>query len=409
MNARTRILPLALVFVSLLLASCADKAVVPPPPQVVAPAPLPAQDWGRPLFHYATNRNVLDAATGNARYGGVRSREMSYGELRFSATGGGADGADLYRVNVSLDRVTRQTQARFLADIERAAARTPGREVLLFIHGFDNTFEDAAKAGARIGVGIGFTGAMVFYSWPSAGSPTAYLADRNNAYWAVHGLKELLASLTASPWVGRVSVVVHSMGNEVFIRAYGELAGECAGGAARGECADLRKVRAIVLAAPDMDREIFLDQYAARLSSLGARVALYASRADMALAASALVQGGDYERLGKNVLCIPGMHVTDVSDVKTDLFGHSWISQSRSVLQDLRCTLAEGCNRYAAGLLQEMVCPSSLRYALPGVDAGDNRATSGVSYWRLVVPQAGTPAPPPASAFGVKLPSFLSN
>lgn len=409
MNTRALHLVLALVLVTL-LSACMGKSPAPPvpPPVVQAPEPLAPQDGRRPVFYYATNRSVLDSGSGgaSARFGASRSREMSYGELKTGATGGAADGSDLYRVNVTLDRVTRMTRARFLSEIERAAARTPGREVVLFIHGFDNGFEDAARTCARIGVGIGVSGAMVLYSWPSAGSATAYLGDRNNAYWAVHALKELLSDLTASQWVGRLSVVAHSMGNEAFIRAYSELAGECAG--AKGACADLRKLRAIVLAAPDVDREIFLDQHAARLASLDARVVLYASRADMALAASTLVQGGDYERLGKNVLCIPGIHVTDVSEVKTDVLGHSWISQSRAVLQDLRCSLAEGCNRYATNLLREVSCPAALRYALPGVGAGDNRATSGVSYWQLTVPQNGGSAPTSAS-FGIKLPSFLSN
>jgi len=245
---------------------------------------------------------------------------------------------------------------------------------------------------------------MVLYSWPSLGSPASYLADRNNAYWAVHALKELLTDLTASQWIGRVSVVVHSMGNEVFIRAYSELAGECAN--TKNGSAALRKVRAIVLAAPDVDREIFLDQHADKLTSLDARVVLYTSRADMALTASALVQGGDYERLGKNVLCIPGLHITDVSNVKTDILGHSWISQSRAILQDLRCSITEDCNRYATGLLREVSCPASLRYALPNAGAATTRATSGESYWQLAVPQSGSGAPTSAG-FGFNLPSFL--
>lgn len=403
----------ALLVAALMLAvsACADKQPAPlpvPPPQVQTPAPLPAQDWRKPVFYYATNRNV-QSANGNAQYGGLRSRETSYGELRTSASGGQADGSDMYRVHVGLDRVTRMTRTRFLGEIERAAARTPGREVLLFIHGFDNTFEDAAKTATRVGVGIGFSGAMVLYSWPSAGSPAAYLADRNNAYFAVHALKELLTDLTASPWVGRVSVVVHSMGNEAFIRAYTELAGECRG--ERAACTELRKVRSIVLAAPDVDREIFLDQHAAKLTSLGARVVLYASAADMALTASALMQGGDYERLGKNVVCIPGIHVTDVSGVKTDVLGHSWISQSRAVLQDLRCSVTENCNRYASGLLREMICTPGMRYAMDDANPGADRATQGTSFWQLMVPNTGSGAPSSAG-FNLRLPSlpsFLSN
>lgn len=410
MNTRTLLRTLAFVLLPLFVVACADKAPLPvplpvPPPVVQAPAALPAQDWRKPVFYYATNRNPREGANGSAQFGGQRSRRMSYGELRTTASGGQADGSDMYRVNVSLDRVTRMSRASFVAELERAAARTPGREVMLFIHGFDNTFESAAKTAARVGVGIGFTGATVLYSWPSEGSATSYLTDRNNAYFAVHALKELLADITASPWIGRVSVAVHSMGNEAFIRAYTELAGECKG--AQAGCVDLRKVRAIVLAAPDVDREIFLDQHAAKLTSLDARVVLYASRADMALAASALMQGGDYERLGKNVVCIPGLHVTDVSNVKTDVLGHSWISQSRAVLQDLRCSLSEGCDRYATGLLKEMTCSPSVRYPVAGAGAPSSRATSGTSYWQLNVTNGGSGAPTSAG-FGFSLPSFLT-
>jgi hypothetical protein len=103
----------------------------------------------------------------------------------------------------------------------------------------------------------------------------------------------------------------------------------------------------------------------------------------MALAASALVQGGDYERLGKNVLCVPGLNVTDVSEIKTDFLGHSWISDSRAVLTDLRCSITEGCNRYASTQLKESLCPAESKYYLPGAEKRD-KATNGDFYWRLV-------------------------
>jgi esterase/lipase superfamily enzyme len=405
-RARFPRLPLALAALLVLLAllsACAQKAL--PPSAVAAPvtaslpeAPQPAspQNWFRPSLFYATSRNVLDAGSParSARYGGQRSRETSYGECRLSLAGTGAGAADRMDVRVGLEHASRITRARFLGELERAAARTPGREVLLYVHGFDNSFEDAAKAATRIIHGVGFQGAALLYSWPSAASAAGYLQDRNNAYWAVHYLKELLSDVLAARFVDRVNVVVHSMGNEVFIRAYSELADECA----RAGNGDLKKIRNIVLAAPDVDREIFLDQHALKLMSQGARIVLYASRSDMALAASALVQGGDYERLGKNVVCIPGLSVTDVSDVRTDLFGHSWIGDSRAVLTDLRCLLTDGCNRYAGKLLQEYICPANAQYFLAAPDSTD-RATSGKSFWRLNV----TDSAPGPSLGGYKL------
>jgi esterase/lipase superfamily enzyme len=401
---------LAALCLVLLLCACAEKAPTPPPPppapEVQAPPPLAPQDWRHPVFYYATNRNLDGIQSDGAHYGGGRWRETSYGQLLTSASAGASDGTDLYRVNVGLDRVTRMTSTRFYSDVERAAARMPGREALVFIHGFDNGFTDAALTTARIAAGVGFEGAVILYSWPSAGNPAAYMADRNNAYWSVQALKDFLTGLTADPWIGRVSIVVHSMGNEAFIRAYGDLAAQCH--ARRGGCGDLAKIRTIVLAAPDMDRDIFIDQYAAKITSLGARVVLYASTEDMALAASALVQGGDYERLGKNVVCIPGIHVTDVSAVKTDPLGHSWIAQSRAVLTDLRCSLIEGCNRYSTGLLQEYVCPDSRRAHPAGMSpAPDNRALSGASYWKLTAPRSDV-GKTVNSGFPFKVP-FLSN
>ncbi len=303
----------ALLALLTLLSACADKALPPPAPApgpVLPPPPLasPPQNWLRPSLFYATSRNVLDVGTltRSARYGALRSRETSYGECRMSLSGAGAGASDRMDVNVGLETTSRLSRAAFITELERAAARTPNREVLLFVHGFDNSFEDAAKTATRIAHGVGFQGAALLYSWPSVGSAASYLQDRNNAYWAVHYLKQLLSDVVAARFVGRVNVVVHSMGNEVFIRAYSELADECA----RAGNADLKKIRNIVLAAPDVDREIFLDQHAQKLMSLGARIVLYASRSDMALAASALVQGGDYERLGKNVVCVPGLSVT---------------------------------------------------------------------------------------------------
>ena len=401
------VLALGLALV-LLLSACADKA---PPPPAVATAPVPQppqppqpadpQNWLRPGLFYATSRNVLDpgSPTRNASYGGQRSRETSYGECRLTLGGSGAGATDRMDVRVGLERVSRTTRTSFLADLERAAARTPRREVLLFIHGFDNSFEDAAKTATRVAHGVGFAGASVLYSWPSVGSAASYLHDRNNAYWAVHYLKVFLRDVLAAQWIDRVNVVVHSMGNEVFIRAYAELADECE----RAGSGDLRKLKNIVLAAPDVDREIFLDQHAAKLMVQGARIVLYTSRSDIALSASSLVQGGDYERLGKNVACIPGLHVTDVSDVKTDLLGHSWIADSRSVLTDLRCVLTEGCNRYAGKLLQEYVCPAAARFSLP-VPASQDHPPSGQTFWRLNV--TDTSAKPTLGGYTLNLPSW---
>jgi len=57
-------------------------------------------------------------------------------------------------------------------------ARKPG--VLLFVHGYNVSFEDAARRTGQLAYDLGFEGPTVFFSWPSRGSVTAYTrrADR---------------------------------------------------------------------------------------------------------------------------------------------------------------------------------------------------------------------------------------
>src|SRR5215204_4760998 len=45
-----------------------------------------------------------------------------------------------------------------------------GRDVLLYVHGYKETFETAATNAAQLSSGIGFKGATGLFTWPSAAS-----------------------------------------------------------------------------------------------------------------------------------------------------------------------------------------------------------------------------------------------
>ena len=57
------------------------------------------------------------------------------------------------------------------------AARMQGQAVLLFVHGYNTSFEDAIKKAAQVKVDMPWDGPIVAFSWPSYGDTIDYSAD----------------------------------------------------------------------------------------------------------------------------------------------------------------------------------------------------------------------------------------
>ena len=170
----------------------------------------------------------------------------------------------------------------------RAVRRGAKRHVLVFVHGFNNKFEDAVFRFAQIVHDSGAEVAPVLFTWPSKGSVLAYGYDRESTNFSRNGLETLLRDLARDPNVGEVTVLAHSMGNWLTLESLRQMA-----------IRDRRvapKIRNVILAAPDVDmdlaREAFRDMGPHR-----PRLTLMVSGDDQALAVSRLVWG-DSIRLG---------------------------------------------------------------------------------------------------------------
>ena len=170
----------------------------------------------------------------------------------------------------------------------RAVRRGAKRHVLVFVHGFNNKFEDAVFRFAQIVHDSGAEVAPVLFTWPSKGSVLAYGYDRESTNFSRNGLETLLRDLAKDPNVGEVTVLAHSMGNWLTLESLRQMA-----------IRDRRvapKIRNVILAAPDVDmdlaREAFRDMGPDR-----PRLTLMVSGDDQALAVSRLVWG-DSVRLG---------------------------------------------------------------------------------------------------------------
>ena len=230
-----------------------------------------------------------------------------------------------------LQHVERQEREAFFADIRQAmqAARDSGEQphALFFLHGFNVTFADAAIRAAQIGYDLKVPGATAFFSWPSRGSVAAYPVDEASIEASERAITDFLVDFTAHCGAEKVHVIAHSMGNRVLLRALQRIA-------AQAQTLGQVQFGQIFLAAPDVDRDLFLDL--ARLYPEHAeRTTLYASNGDLPVHLSARLH--DAPRSGYFIpyTVAPGIDTVAVPDFDIDLLGHSYFAQAEALLHDI--------------------------------------------------------------------------
>ena len=213
---------------------------------------------------------------------------------------------------------------QFLAEI--AAAKS---DVVLFVHGFNYSFQEALDITVRIVERAGTTATPVAYTWPSQAKVSAYGLDYDRNEWTIDHLKNLIQDLVnALPQGAVLNVVAQSMGNRAALWALSRLS--------------LPKDRLgqLIMIAPDVDTEVFKDLISR--SGPFQRKTLYVSEHDRALQASRLLRSG-VSRAGdaqKGYLVVKEMDTIDASPLKGGFSGHSVYDYSQLMFNDLGATLA---------------------------------------------------------------------
>jgi esterase/lipase superfamily enzyme len=193
------------------------------------------------------------------------------------------------------DMTTQQQQFHgMLADRLAAASQ---KDVYIFVHGFNNTFDDAVYRAAAVWHFLGRVGVPVVYSWPAGfGGIRGYAHDRESGEFTVFHLKYFLQMVASCPGVERVHLVAHSRGCDVAITALRELHIACRA-SGKDTQAEL-KLENLVLAAPDLDQDVFMQRFVAEnLTAAAHRTTIYASTSDAAIELADLVFG-DRRRVG---------------------------------------------------------------------------------------------------------------
>ncbi len=215
----------------------------------------------------------------------------------------------LNRVTPIADRET------FMATVAGRVDASTRREVFVFIHGYNITFELAALRTAQLAVDMNLDGAPVFYSWPSRASLLAYGADTRTVAdpALLDEVSGFLTELAQTSGAERIHLVAHSMGARVLLRSLDRIA------AARQAQPPL--FDEVVFAAADVGVEEFQTTWPRLLPTAG-RFTLYASQRDRALQVSALVNR--MRRIGdaREVMIQPGLETVDTTGASGGLLGH---------------------------------------------------------------------------------------
>lgn len=298
MSLTTSAIPAALLAMSLACSGCSER------PREGALTPVASN-----AAFEGTSRVTILAATTRQRSGsdpgemfsGDRAADVSYASIGVSIPPDSARKVGAVQWPSTLPGDPRQsfvtTSASYISKqdfrtaISAAAKSTKRRMVLVFVHGFNNRFDDAVYRFAQVVHDSNAPGIPVLFTWPSRGELKlrSYTYDRESANYSRDALEDLLEQIGSNPDVAGINIVAHSMGNWVTLEAL----------RARSIRANQKsgKIRNVMLVAPDVDVDVFRTQIR-RIGNSIPRTVLFVSRDDAALKLSQEIWGG-VPRLGE--------------------------------------------------------------------------------------------------------------
>lgn len=307
---------------------------------------------------FGTDRNLLQPGGQAPAFGREIGDGMSVGRLPVSVLATAATSSE-QRINDKGEvsepasettvkpecvpqKLTVDSDPAGLVDVARERMKSPGQfkdQALLFVHGFNVTFEQAVDFTCKFAWNLNFTGGVFLYSWPSHGSLglRGYIDDIKRATGASQHLVDFIENVVAKTGARKVHIVAHSMGNRVLLGAIERLA-------ARPTLQPV--LGAVIMAAPDVDARYFRQNMPQLLKMNGTPI-LYTSTKDWALWLSRFVSKGDvpigYFSAKEGPIVMKNLWTIDISE--TAWWGssnHSTFANDQRMLSDMNSILAAG-------------------------------------------------------------------
>ena len=424
---------------ALALTGCASNLLLMPTPALYAGA------HAKPLFDematdsrdpsldllFVTDRAPIEQ-TGGLAYTATRSRSMAFGsatiefgedltwqklarestathrdrpvQLRLgSTTELGRFPATPFEVTVApegIERVTAVVDAyesakhQLQSDISRRLANARRKEVVLFVHGYDTSFEQAALTMGELCHFLGRDFVCAIFTWPAGARRVGifgYATDRESSEYAVEDLLKTIRIVASTPGVERIHLIAHSRGADTLTSALSGLSVE----AYSLQSSPDREYRIanVVLVAPDLDGDVALnkifkvfsdpdlpfgrqaDPRAVIPPARDLKLTLYVSPDDKALATAGWLMGS-IARLGRvdskmlnadQIAAIASLGAVDIVQVRgrTDFFGHSYLASNPQVSADVVAMLRYDLRPNEPGRSLEHVSGSFWQVASP--------------------------------------------
>ncbi|MDM9628415.1 alpha/beta hydrolase [Rhizobium sp. S152] len=207
-----------------------------------------------------------------------------------------------------------------------------GGHALVFIHGFNNTYEDSVFRLAQIVHDSGMQATPMLFTWPSRARVTAYEYDKESTNYSRTALEQALRALADDPDVKEITILAHSMGTWLAMESLRQM------GIRDGHVNP--KIRNVILASPDIDIQVFAKQFA-EMGKPTPKFTIFVSQDDRALAASSFLTGR-ISRLGsidptvepfRSRLEAAGITAIDLTKVKGGGLNHGKFAESPEIVQ----------------------------------------------------------------------------
>ncbi|HLK80162.1 MAG TPA: alpha/beta hydrolase [Xanthobacteraceae bacterium] len=303
-----------------------------------------------PTLLVATTRKPVGGARAKPWFGTERSRKITLARAALTPPDDGR--FSLSAIGLSDWSIASIEPVAQIDDLLGHA--TSPRDLLVYIHGFNQTFEVAALDAARLSDGIKFAGYTMAFSWPSRASLLDYNWDRESAMYSRDALDQVLEDLLAHPAVGRVNIVAHSVGTMLTMEALRQLYAKLGDYSAD-------RIGAVVFASPDIDMDVFTASVQ-RIGPLAPKVTIITATDDRALAVSRWVNGST-TRVGaaeKAQLEKLGLRVIDASSQGWGILNHDRFLSNAGVRQAIHDAIGS--------------LPRVGAFAPPGIELGGNLA-----------------------------------
>lgn len=208
------------------------------------------------------------------------------------------------------------------------------RDVILFVHGFNQSFREAGRDAGQLALDLPFRGVPILYSWPSRDNIAGYNWDATRMLRAQPFVRDLIRDIIDRLGPDHFHIVAHSMGTRATIESLLDLARERSDLGAR--------ITSLTLLSPDMDRIAFERVTAGKLGQIAGRITLFVNRRDRALALSRLENGGTpLGLLREEPFVAPEVTTIDISRVSHSITRHADFEHESAIMREIEAGISD--------------------------------------------------------------------